>query len=349
MKKITVSVPGKIHLIGEHVVVHGKPAILSAIDKRCEISVKERKDKKITVSSKDFSHNLVHKIEEVFEISGAAEKNLREFLKTSDVAKLSSFAQNELDFAAIAIGIVMRRLGKNPDRGFSLEINSDIPVGSGNGSSAAIAVGVTGALCRFFNQEKNHDEIFDIAFQIEKIKHGTPSGGDVASVLNGGFTWFQNVDGKKTIKTLDVKLSLKIADRFYLLDSGKPQESTGEMIVGVREFKEQNPKQAIEIFEDQERLVHELLLAIRNDDSQLLASVIKSAEKNLERLGVVSESTQNLIREIEKLGGAAKISGAGGKKKGSGTVLVFLPGNFDKLKFLNTRMVKALLGAKGLI
>ena len=34
-EQISVSAPGKIHLLGEHVVVHGKPAIITTIDKRC--------------------------------------------------------------------------------------------------------------------------------------------------------------------------------------------------------------------------------------------------------------------------------------------------------------------------
>ena len=44
-------------------------------------------------------------------------------------------------------------------------------------------------------------------------------------------------------------------------------------------------------------------------------------ERLLEQLGVVSNSTQKFIRDIENSGGAAKISGAGGVKTGSGIVL----------------------------
>ena len=39
MNAVTVSVPAKVHLMGEHAVVYGKPALLAAIDKRMYITV----------------------------------------------------------------------------------------------------------------------------------------------------------------------------------------------------------------------------------------------------------------------------------------------------------------------
>ena len=38
---ITVSVPGKIHLMGEHAVVYGKPALLSAINLRLSVTIEK--------------------------------------------------------------------------------------------------------------------------------------------------------------------------------------------------------------------------------------------------------------------------------------------------------------------
>src|SRR5512135_1447962 len=36
---VTVSAPGKVHLMGEHAVVYGKPALLAAINLRLSVSV----------------------------------------------------------------------------------------------------------------------------------------------------------------------------------------------------------------------------------------------------------------------------------------------------------------------
>jgi len=39
MNKVVVSAPGKIHLMGEHAVVYGKPALIAAINKRLVATV----------------------------------------------------------------------------------------------------------------------------------------------------------------------------------------------------------------------------------------------------------------------------------------------------------------------
>jgi mevalonate kinase len=42
---VTVSVPGKIYLMGEHAVVYGKPALLAAVNRRLTVAVKAGKEK----------------------------------------------------------------------------------------------------------------------------------------------------------------------------------------------------------------------------------------------------------------------------------------------------------------
>jgi mevalonate kinase len=70
----------------------------------------------------------------------------------------------------------------------------------------------------------------------------------------------------------------------------------------------------------------------------------------LEELGVVGERAKKIIRLIERSGGAAKICGAGGLKKGSGMALVYhgdlsvLKRNLKKNKI---DFLKVKLGEKG--
>ena len=55
----------------------------------------------------------------------------------------------------------------------------------------------------------------------------------------------------------------------------------------------------------------------------ILIECIRFGEENLEKLGVVGDKARFLIRAIEKLGGAAKITGAGGFQEGSGMLVVY--------------------------
>jgi len=50
---IVASAPAKIILFGEHFVVYGEPAVVTAIDKRVHVSAELRKDRRIYVKSVD--------------------------------------------------------------------------------------------------------------------------------------------------------------------------------------------------------------------------------------------------------------------------------------------------------
>ena len=47
MKRVVVSAPGKVILMGEHAVVYGKPALIGAINKRLTVSVASHKTREI--------------------------------------------------------------------------------------------------------------------------------------------------------------------------------------------------------------------------------------------------------------------------------------------------------------
>ncbi len=53
---ITVSVPGKIHLMGEHAVVYGKPALLSAINLRLSVTIEKGSKGIEIVSTEPIDH-----------------------------------------------------------------------------------------------------------------------------------------------------------------------------------------------------------------------------------------------------------------------------------------------------
>lgn len=282
---ITVSVPSKVHLLGEHSVVYGKPALLAAIDKRIYVTI---------VSSK---------IKQIIGVKGYI-KEVSQLLKILE--------------AEIKKQIKLRKIPP-----YRLAIESGIPVGSGLGSSAALSAGCTAALLSFLEIPWNNKVVFDVAYKGEKFFHGNPSGGDLAAVIEGGFLWFRKeFDFLKTCSSLPFKPHKNIK-QFILIDSGKPKESTREMVEKVAKLKTSSPQKVQSLFDSQEELTKQMVIALTDGDENSLIDCIKPGEQNLEKLGIVGEKAQSIIREIEKIGGAAKITGGGGVKEGSGMLLVY--------------------------
>lgn len=276
---IIVSAPGKIHLLGEHSVVYGRPALLSAVNRRLYVEVKSQNFDGINIETSE-NNNLVKQIISLFK---------------------NAF-----------------KIDKLPP--LQIKITSQIPIGSGMGSSAAISAALIGALMKFVKNIWNPNRINELAYEAEKIAHGNPSGADNTTVIFGGLVWYRKeFDFLKSIWSLPV-LSYKIPN-FVLIDTGRPEESTKEMVDKVSQFLKRKKGEGEKILSDQETQTKKLLLALRQGNDGELKSAIIAGERNLEKLGVVGKTAESIIRQIEKAGGASKISGGGGFKKGSGILL----------------------------
>ncbi|OIO12914.1 hypothetical protein COV53_06200 [Candidatus Gottesmanbacteria bacterium CG11_big_fil_rev_8_21_14_0_20_37_11] len=292
--KVTVSAPGKIHLLGEHVVVYGYPALLSSIDKRLyvtvETSLKGRLGHISIISPED--NKLVHSAVEIYKKKYPA-----------------------VDFPSLKINI-----------------SSQIPVGAGLGSSAALSAAIIGALMKAVNNIWNPVRINELSYEVEKLAHGNPSGADNTTVVFGELVWYRReFDFLKSIWTLPV-LSYKIP-KFAILNSGRPAESTKEMVNLVKGNYTKKRRLFENIFSDQEKQVKKILLGMKEGNINFLKQAIEKGERNLEKIGVVGERAIKIIKYIHKLGGVAKICGAGGVKEGSGIILCYHE-NLSKLKLV---------------
>lgn len=285
VKKIEVSAPGKIILSGEHAVVYGKPEIITAIDRRLRVDIQE-------------------------------------FKKAAKPLIFSS--QEPTNLLKFAVKKIFKILGKFPQKNLQISVDSEIPVGSGLGSSAALAVATTTALFKYFNQPFDREKINKIAYEIEKKQHGHPSGGDNTIVTYGGFLWY-----RKETEFLKLFQPLKFNPRqlpeFVLINTGRPLETTGEMVMHVKQLYDRSRSRIERILNEIEKVTKEMLVALSQAKKKAIILAIKRNESLLEELGVVSPFAQKVIREVGRKGGVAKICGAGGRKKSSGILLAFHP------------------------
>ncbi len=310
MKKIIVSAPCKIHLLGEHAVVYGKPAILTAVDLRVKVTIKPR-------HSGDPPAGGDSRIRSVN--SGQVDSGQRAQLSQAFRPSL----QSEARMTRILEPIIKKALELQTLPPYALAIDSQIPIGCGLGSSAAVSAAYFGAMLSFLGHPWDVDRINALAYEAEKIFHGNPSGGDNSTVCYGGLLWFQKKNDKKTITPLNFTIPAKLAQNFILINTGTPKESTKEMVMFVKDLSIKRPKAVETFLEKQEKLVRELLPVIKEAKESDFIRIIREGEHNLESIGVVSGFAQKIIREIEKAGGAAKICGGGARKKATGVLLTY--------------------------
>lgn len=280
MTTIKVSVPGKIHLLGEHAVVYGKPALLAAINLRLTVSLRKIEKAKKTNPTVGKLKNVVEAV-------------IREKYPTSKIPH------------------------------YEVSIDSQIPMNSGLGSSAAASAAFCVALLGLLGKKVDISEINELAYLCEKTFNGNPSGGDNATVVYGGFLWYRKESEiLKIIQPLSFPINKNIG-AFFLFQSGKPTELTKDMVALVKEKRKRSKKRIDDIFANQEQLTRDMLFALKDGDQEALMRIIREGERNLEAIGVVSEKAKKIIRLIEKKGGTAKISGAGGVKDGAGMLLAY--------------------------
>jgi len=245
-----------------------------------------------------------------------------------------------------AIEIFKAKLGVSRLKNLKIKISSQIPIGSGMGSSVAFAVAISAAFFEFLKLPKNLKKINEIAYEIEKKQHGTPSGGDNTISTYGGFLLYRKET--ENIKTF-LSLKTKVFSSIFLINSGKPKENTGEMIKSVRDFLSRSPQKVEKFFREIEQVTRNFLRFFSGEELDF-GSLITRNERLLEQLGVVSPKTKILIQKIEKEGGFAKISGAGGTKENSGIVLAYHRDPNVLLKLAKEEkldMFKVKLGEKG--
>ena len=194
------------------------------------------------------------------------------------------------------------------DKNILLKIESELPIGSGLGSSAAVAAATIKAVREYLGKPINEEELFKLTFECEKIAHGNASGLDPAAVVYGGLITYTK---GQPFERLWIKKPIKL----LLLNSGKPDESTKEMVELVA--AKQTNIVVIDKIAELVKQIREALLSGRE-----IAELLNQNGLLLEELGVVGARAIELSAQLRQMGASVKIAGAGGVKTGSGMMIV---------------------------
>ncbi len=303
---IKASAPGKVHLIGEHAVVYGEPAIIAAIGKRVYVEA-EKHESKVMVHSRTQNQRAEWVVEDCIDSAMQAQAMWMNGFEDKDFSKLFSFVKDGQNFKKVAIGLILHRL--NINSGVNMTTYGEIPLGSGLGSSAAFAVALVNAISELYQKNLNQEDVNRIAFDIEKMVHGTPSGGDNTTSCYGGLVWFQKGAGDKpTLESLKEEIPYKL-DNFILTYIKRPAKTTGELVSHVRALDPSVRESRVKAIG---RAAHEMRAALKDRDFKKVKELINLAWKNLSELGLSIPEADDLIARVRETGGAAKLCGACG-------------------------------------
>jgi mevalonate kinase len=352
--RTAVSVPGKLILMGEHAVVYHRPALVASVDLRLRVTLADRDDEGIHVRLPQVGVDTYVSWGETLEYARRSRDAWKEFSRHPSPERFRDVRGDDpAHVVKIALGEAARACGERSIRPLDVEIDSDIPIGAGFGSSASTGVGVVAAYLAHCGFSSDPQVIDRVALDVERRQHGLPSGVDHATVLRGGITWARkNPSGAVFMEPVVAVSTLR--SRLRVFDTGTPAESTGAVVAAVRDRLEAMPGEAERILdrmEDATRAFRQQLTQ-RREEPEAVVEMIREVQRCLDRLGVVPPAIAERVRWIEGHGGAAKISGAGALSgDGAGCLLVYHPDSGvvrDWSVIQGMRRLELRFGAEGL-
>jgi len=288
--------PGKIILFGEHFVVYGNRAILGAIDKYATVTSEKTNTDNILISS-SLGQSSIQKDQDVNKV----EKKFRPFFY-------------------IAKQVISKN---NFDKGISIKIESNIPIGAGLGSSSACCVAAAASILNLFGNG-NKKEILELSIQAEKTIFPNSSGADCTVSVYGGIIEYQKEDGFSNI-------SIENELNFLIIDS-EQVHATDKVVAQVKKFKEENSNIFLELCLEEERLITKALDSMKNNDLQTIGKCMAQNQMYLEQIGVSNDILLSITKEIEKITFGAKITGAGD----GGCIIALTKKDNDLSEYVNT-------------
>jgi mevalonate kinase len=281
MPAITSTAPGKIILFGEHSVVYGKPAIAVPVQ-----AVRAR-----AVVMPDIAAS-----------SG------RVLIQAPDIgleADLDRLPDNH--HLRVIVILVLNELGITRPPALRLRVSSTIPIASGMGSGAAIAVASIRAISSFLGSPLSDERVSSLAFEVEKLHHGTPSGIDNTVITFQQPVFFQRTPQGNRVETLDVANPFPIV----IGDTGV-RSSTAKAVGELRSAWQRDQDFYEGLFYQVGEIVEQARQLIQTGNSSLLGRLMDENHALLQAMGVSSEALDQLVEAARQAGAkGAKLSGGG--------------------------------------
>ncbi len=267
------SAPGKLMLLGEHAVLHGRRCIVCAVNQRMNLFVRPRRDLKINIESE----------------LGAYQTDVH-----------NPFIDDTFRFVLTVIDRHKELL----DGGFDLKIESDFIPALGLGSSAAVTAAMTAAVFHLAGLEAAPIKIFDHSLTTVRSVQGGGSGADLAASVFGGVLMYRFLPNE--IVPLDNTHPISV------VYSGRKTQ-TMQVVDLVEKKRAAFPGLFDSIYKAMDDSAALAAKAVNNNDWHTFGELLDINQGLMEAIGVSDKNLSRIVYTLRRDPGilGAKISGSG--------------------------------------
>ncbi len=273
---------GKIILLGEHAVVYGKHALALPI------------------------RNAVS--------AGVTKSDGRAMISIPDWGISQAIGEDDCGVAAV-VAVILTKLEIKESR-YSIRLRSALPRAMGLGSSAALAVAIVRAFDAELDLGLDDARINAIAFECEKLAHGTPSGIDNTIATYGEPMLFSHAESLQI-----ERLTLAEPPPIIIAYSHTPG-ITKEQVAKVRALRDRLGQHVDALFDEIDALSLAGAAALTKSDYEVLGELMNICQGLLNAIGVSTAELEGMVNIARAAGAAgAKLTGAGG----GGSIVALCP------------------------
>ena len=277
------SASGKIILFGEHAAVYSRPALAVPVTQiHVDVEVLDSPREGIWIDAPGIDlHAELNSLPDNHPVGSV-------ILKVFSTLGLPSPTE--------------RRVGD--EGGLDISIASTIPVAAGLGSGAAVSVALIRALALHLSTPLTDEQVNELAYEIEKLHHGTPSGIDNTVITYQKPVYFIK---DKPLETFKVGKPFTIV----IGDTGIPAP-TKESVGDVRRLRMRDLCNVENIFNEIAQIALIGRRSIESGKPEQLGELMDQNHAYLQALTVSSPELDNLVEAARKAGAlGAKLSGSG--------------------------------------
>ena len=279
MPAISSIAPGKIILCGEHAVVYGKPAIALPVEQ-------------------------VHSKTVILPLPTAPEGEVR--IVAPGIGLQTTLDKlDEKHSLRLALMLIQKEFGMTHLPACEIRVTTTIPIASGLGSSASVTVALTRAVAQFLGHPLPDEVVNQIAFETEKIHHGTPSGIDNTVITYRSPVYFRKGQPME-------RMTIKHGFTLLIAVTGMPS-STAQMVKLVHQHWLERPNEIDACFSKIGEICQKVYQVLRTADLNKQAHLLTDNHEILKEIGVSTPELDTLVDAALQAGaGGAKLSGGGG-------------------------------------